>query len=648
MSSQRQIKISACMMVKNEEELLPQCLKSIKDVVDEIIVVDTGSEDRTVEIAESYGAKVYHHPWENDFSKHRNQSITYATGDWFLIIDADERVDAEILSVEKIKNHLATLKNDVDAVMATVVDHRRDETENVRFKSARLFRNNVGIHYEGIVHNKPVYEGSPVNSDLEIHHYGYDLDQAKMDAKFVRTTNLLKQRINEKPDDFEAYFYLANSYGSKKDLEKTIEYTEKAIELMPDDSEDKRLYNSCYYTLTGCYSIKNEYAEARKWAHLGLEKNENDIGIYFHLVNIALKDEDYYSVKKWALKYLHSYEIIAKDPIVSGGQFIFHVDESSRQAVRYWLLSAHLILHEIDELWEVWGFVKEKVYSDKNLQVEVLKNAKIAGESSIIIRLTTEFFTRTNPNNYDLLVPVTDWILNNEYPNNALEEFIQYLQKSSKNAAKRIEDYTKYLYEQRQFNLIFKIEEVIPTSISKAYNFQFLLIKSAYEAGNKIILEKQFASLLEYVDSFSDLQEDILLILSKYLLESEAIDTFIDVTNILVAKRSLVFNSVISDLGDFAKVYELLSENYLKEPNYYLMQLALEISFNLTGNFDKIKKIGNNYFAAEEYKNCIKFYNMLLQNNCADRQSYLNLKDSFLAIGNTDGAAKCEQLLETL
>ncbi|MEJ2052223.1 MAG: glycosyltransferase family 2 protein, partial [Calditrichota bacterium] len=78
--------ISACMMVKNEEEMLPNCLESIKDVVDELIVVDTGSTDKTIEIAESYGAKIYHHPWENDFSKHRNQSISYATGDWFLII----------------------------------------------------------------------------------------------------------------------------------------------------------------------------------------------------------------------------------------------------------------------------------------------------------------------------------------------------------------------------------------------------------------------------------------------------------------------------------------------------------------------------------------------------------------------------------
>jgi cellulose synthase/poly-beta-1,6-N-acetylglucosamine synthase-like glycosyltransferase len=77
--------ISLCMMVKNEEKFLPQCLDSVRNYVDEIIIVDTGSTDRTVEIAEKYTDKIYFHPWEEDFSKHRNQSISYATGDWIFI-----------------------------------------------------------------------------------------------------------------------------------------------------------------------------------------------------------------------------------------------------------------------------------------------------------------------------------------------------------------------------------------------------------------------------------------------------------------------------------------------------------------------------------------------------------------------------------
>ena len=85
-------KLSLCMIVKNEEKFLAGCLESVKNIVDEIIIVDTGSTDKTIEIANSYNAKVYHFEWKNDFSLARNESIKHATGDWILILDADERL----------------------------------------------------------------------------------------------------------------------------------------------------------------------------------------------------------------------------------------------------------------------------------------------------------------------------------------------------------------------------------------------------------------------------------------------------------------------------------------------------------------------------------------------------------------------------
>ena len=86
-SSGQEVTLSVCMMVKNEEHNLKRCLSSLNGIADELIVVDTGSNDSSVPIAKSFGAKVYHHQWEDDFSKHRNQSIGYASGDWLLIFD---------------------------------------------------------------------------------------------------------------------------------------------------------------------------------------------------------------------------------------------------------------------------------------------------------------------------------------------------------------------------------------------------------------------------------------------------------------------------------------------------------------------------------------------------------------------------------
>ena len=91
------MKLSFCMIVKNEEASLPQCLNSVKDVVDEMVVLDTGSTDKTVEIAKEFGAKVYHFEWCNDLSAARNESLKYVQGDWVLVLDADEVLTPEIV-----------------------------------------------------------------------------------------------------------------------------------------------------------------------------------------------------------------------------------------------------------------------------------------------------------------------------------------------------------------------------------------------------------------------------------------------------------------------------------------------------------------------------------------------------------------------
>ena len=87
--------ISLCMITKNEENYLEQCLDSAKEIADEIIIVDTGSTDKTKEIAKSFGAKIVDFKWNEDFSEARNESLKHATKEWILVLDADEEIDPE-------------------------------------------------------------------------------------------------------------------------------------------------------------------------------------------------------------------------------------------------------------------------------------------------------------------------------------------------------------------------------------------------------------------------------------------------------------------------------------------------------------------------------------------------------------------------
>src|SRR5205807_4207160 len=88
-------RVSLCLIVKNEEDNLPACLGSAADLVDEVVVVDTGSQDRTKEVAARFGAKVFDFPWVDDFAAARNESLRHATGDWAFWMDADDRLDAD-------------------------------------------------------------------------------------------------------------------------------------------------------------------------------------------------------------------------------------------------------------------------------------------------------------------------------------------------------------------------------------------------------------------------------------------------------------------------------------------------------------------------------------------------------------------------
>jgi len=222
--------ISLAMIVKNEEATLAHCMESVKPLVDEMIVVDTGSTDETISIARNFGARVYHFQWRDDFAAARNESLKHCKCDWALVLDGDEAIDP--LDYEKIKNaclhpfadayklihrHYMLKPNTTLQDSKTVLNKSKyDEGKNMPFYSdiwnGRLARMTAGLSFTGSIHEtfEPLLlsQGKEIPClDAVIHHYGKLFDD-RNEYKIQYYFTLTQREAEKKPNDILAQYNL--------------------------------------------------------------------------------------------------------------------------------------------------------------------------------------------------------------------------------------------------------------------------------------------------------------------------------------------------------------------------------------------------------------------------------------------------------
>ncbi|MFB2878224.1 glycosyltransferase [Floridanema aerugineum] len=224
------MKLSLCTIAKNESQSLPNCLKSVQTVVDEIIVLDTGSTDKTPEIAQEFGAKVYHFQWCNDFSAARNEALKYVQGDWVLVLDADEVLKPEIIP---------PLKQVIQQPNLLVVNLVREEIgakQTPYSLVSRLFRKHPEVYFSRPYHamiddsvslllqKEPQWQIASL-SDVAILHYGYAPGAIASRNKFQTAKTTMESYLNQHPNDP----YVCNKLGA---LYLEIGEKAKGIELL--------------------------------------------------------------------------------------------------------------------------------------------------------------------------------------------------------------------------------------------------------------------------------------------------------------------------------------------------------------------------------------------------------------------------------
>lgn len=220
------------MIMRNEEKLLQRCLNSVKGLVDEVIIVDTGSTDRSIAIAIENGAKVFESVWEDDFATPRNIGIEKASKEWILILDPDEVISRKdhgrirrLTGLRGIAAYrIATRNYTNNPMMQGVVQHSNEYEESVGWYGytpslkTRLFKNHHGLKFMGRWHELLDYsidktKDRVVTTDVPVHHYAHEINQETIAEKREFYLKMGEKKVVDDPDNDQAWWELGVAEG---------------------------------------------------------------------------------------------------------------------------------------------------------------------------------------------------------------------------------------------------------------------------------------------------------------------------------------------------------------------------------------------------------------------------------------------------
>ncbi len=270
------LKLSLCMIVRDEQEMLPGCLTSLKEAVDEMVIVDTGSTDATVEIARSFGAKVIFHEWTGSFAEARNVSLEAASGDWLLCLDADEVLVRE--DVGLLRSLTGRTWREAFYLSETNYTGELDDGTAVTHNALRLFRNRPEYRYEGrlheqIAHRLPAFLPERMEaSGVRIEHYGYLGAVRDSREKSRRNIELLRMQEAEGVDSAFLHYNLGSEHAAAGEPAAAVVELERAWTMMQADPGGQEFAPALTSRLVKALRASGRPADAIARADEGLER----------------------------------------------------------------------------------------------------------------------------------------------------------------------------------------------------------------------------------------------------------------------------------------------------------------------------------------------------------------------------------------
>lgn len=557
--------LSIVMMIKNEEKYLSKTLNALEPLMNninsELIILDTGSTDKSIEIAKRYTDNIYFAKWNNNFADMRNLSISYASGEWILILDADE----ELVSYEKIfdffNSSLCKSYNCASIELKNIIC----EDNNTFDKASvpRLFKNEEGFRYEGAIHEQPIYRKPLYNNVASFNHYGYMFsDEEIRQKKLKRNEAILISEINEKPENPYLYYQLGRNYINLGEKEEALSYMEKSYDMYKNRGVD---YIPVKSDIAELYLQLGQYEKCKKICLNYIKKDDKNIDIYYYL---AVSQE-----------YLRSYE----ESLRNYKRYIFLMEnyELSSQANNVYCMAETVSFKEtveikIIELYYKLEMYEQVVYETKNYQINKLKKVY-----SIV------FFSLYKLNREEEILKIYNNILHSDIEKNyftlSIEEVILAVKKTDRARIYEILSKTDGNYAV--------LSQVRLGKVHTCNKYNEILLEEQEEFYGDLIYYglKQGNSLLDMLSGISNISINNYL---HYLITKRR-DCILDLYNYLMdLPNTLMVNKL--------RTYALLSKYLLlkgglkgeKYKNLFLMYIKY--------SYDYIKQVYNESFTDEE------------------------------------------------
>jgi len=554
--------LSVAMIVKNEEKNLDRCLKSLKSLDNilnyEIVIVDTGSEDDTINIAKKYTNKVYEKLWTNNFAEMRNISIDFCKGEWILVLDADEVLENPKALIKFFKEGSHKKFNSATIKFKNMLSDKEDDY--LIGTLVRLFKNKKEFYYEGRIHEQPKILAPVALTNITLLHYGYSRVSYKlMQYKYKRNLQLLLKDLEEEKDLIYTHFQLAQTYGMANKGDKAFESISNAYRLV-QQKINKSEYLYVYHFIAMKLASIGNYERAIEISEEAISYSKEHLDFYYILAKGYFSINKYDKADKYFNEYFRLHEKLDNGYIVKD----IRVNNLS-YCKKEEMIKEKIIMDFKNENFEfiTKSYLKLKEESDKNQLKEIYIFSLLKKlEYSKVFRFFNE--NKIKESDISSIISIVDK-LNKDKLYKSGKSDIKSIYKKLVNLDTRLDAYIKFISDD------YKIDD-LNIKFSEYYSYKAEMLKELLLKGKvelKILEDLRNDDQYNYINFISK-DYECLDILIEYCKEN-FLATDIKILSFLTKIEEILIRNQSINSEEYI---ELIKRAYVNKLNY------IEIVYN--------------------------------------------------------------------